>query len=438
MLYTALKQLFTVAIILLRVDRQDLAVSDAISKGGRSLFLLASRSCKVIASISNSSFETTEHQSCYGSCVTFLTSVIESYERIELPSNTNENVFVSKLCQEFQELDVIRSVINHASAMRLGAEGRSDLSEHSKTWNDDESSGFFVSMNFLTRLAATGYYDTLLLLASSNASQVLWMRNGQPLLHDVTRNDIVADGLIIDEPTRIPSHVRAKMHFIASFLRSLNSFNQRSDMLRNASAHFMSAAVEFIRIHRQPFLASLERCCASMPGKQTILSGQILDDADAVLSIAVELYSNNAMDVFQRENRDFCSSLRDLSLLLVANLSTFLGASAAAREIFRATDQLTVDDSVSWDQNASSGSIIHDQRLFAGGLQNAKHEAIRYSHYVSKFSRRTFPKSFGTEVSGGPSKESNSMSSLENVCRAVVTSDFAFIESKVRSQDAST
>jgi hypothetical protein len=140
-----------------------------------------------------------------------------------------------------------------------------------------------------------------------------------------------------------------------------------------SSDYFAEIAVDFINANKLIFNACLDSSAARP------LTLNILKEASNVLSLLSEACASESPSRIHPDlHRELSSALTGT----VACISTFLGASGAARELFRVLESL---DSTGDVWNAPSLTITSTQSthpLLAAGVPNARHEGIRYAHFA--------------------------------------------------------
>jgi hypothetical protein len=191
----------------------------------------------------------------------------------------------------------------------------------------------------------------------------------------------------------------------------------------------------FLNCQREVMFSCLQACL--VPTSDGTTAGGFtlrhLREAALILSIASELCSQDLVGAFQRECPVFYSAIVPCCSYLLARLGSFLGAAAASRGLFKLLPDFENAGELS-ENHFNSLSPAH-RLLACTGFPNAKHEALRLSTFVSrsvdavsvdeKAAQSEFSEPW-TQQRHSPSSDPRSLSSLENSCRAAVTSNFAF------------
>jgi hypothetical protein len=366
---------------------------------------LASNACAVLKIVSSASFGNPVFVRCYSSCVSFLTYVVEL-----VASKAKIKSSIAKLLQILKDHNVVQIVIKNAKKT-----AKPDL--------NSPPNQLFLSISLLNGLVKCGTQSALLLLNSCDASQILWIEGSGDIMQQEICSSETKHG---DGFSSLEQHLHVKLSFLTEWLESINSAIESSGGLGELAYSLAGHALNFVRTYRFQLLQSLTNVC----GKR--ITWEVLNDACAFLNILVELCRNNALAKLTQQSPEMSAGIHDALLSVVSTLGVFLGASSAARDIFRRTDHVGEQDVDGVYHLSSFGSHLSNQSFPKGGLQNIRHEAVRYSHFVSRISARVFPKSFSKDFSGETTPDSNSMTALENACRSIVCQDFEALESKVR------
>jgi len=163
-----------------------------------------------------------------------------------------------------------------------------------------------------------------------------------------------------------------------------------------------------------------------------------LREASLILSLVSELCSRSAREHFRRSYQSIHDEFSRASVPVVVSICSFLGAAGASRELFQALADIdaAADVGGNINQGAHFTPLSPVHQLFAGGVQNAKHEAIRYSHFASRYcsavtqddykALNTFSNT-SNHISGeGSLDDPRSASKFERNCRTSMTSAFAY------------
>eukprot|EP00980_Cylindrotheca_fusiformis_P027193 scaffold19324_cov152-Cylindrotheca_fusiformis.AAC.8 len=188
---------------------------------------------------------------------------------------------------------------------------------------------------------------------------------------------------------------------------------------------FFDMSVEFLQIHRDAVLSCLKYCGSK-------LTRNALLEATQILALTAELCKRDTRDVFIHEHGALCEELVDWSKFVIASISKFIGASGTARELFQGLEEYESSDSDPAENGnfASVPSKARHPLLSGRRLQDAKHEAYKFSHFAARCCERVTKLDYeaGSTV---PSQlrylslDRKNDEGLEQTCRLSVTSDFA-------------
>jgi hypothetical protein len=382
------------------------------------LLNLALTACKVIDIGTKQFVECKTFAGCHKACVSLLTSLLEASSNKTL-TDERDACFVARLSKEMQSHNIVRLLVqcaessNEIALASYEAVNTSDIDSHAI-----ETSSFFVTIDLFIKLASIGNAFSLKLLQSEEATRILF---SSP---DAVSSRFMPSGGIDSSNSRNVNVIRAKLKFITICLRAVNE--NPVNLNDELTSHFVNIATAFVQIHKVYFLSLLDSCGNAFKLDGVLLSLDLMKDTDSFMSLIVELSISNCRHAFQVECSEIINSIRVYSVSTIGSLCMFLGASSAAREIFRAIDRMSAETLVNVDVVPSDSFSLSEQRIFAGGVQNAKHEAIRYCHFVSEVSPRTIQQFLESE------NRTQTMASLENACRHFVTDGFGLIEIQVR------
>ena len=234
-----------------------------------------------------------------------------------------------------------------------------------------------------------------------------------------------------------PAHKvwRASMEFLGACLRSSR---RKSTVDTEMMKIFRKVAIDFLNENRHTVASCLKGCSSVEFGhaasKQHAFTLNLIREAKLILSIVSELCGKTAIDSFEHQCPELTKTLIGESAAVAVSLCTFLGASGSSRDIFHALDEADASDAMTVDQGPLLAALGPVYRLLAGGLQNAKHEAIRYSsHFVLNNTRavtredREAQQIFCDDrFKPSNNERPGTMSSLEQTCRSGVASNFSF------------
>jgi hypothetical protein len=433
---------------------------------------LATTACKVLRTIegwasssakSNGTRGTSEeerrkYRSCFCTCVSLLGSMITEDESD--PSMDGRRSYTLKLHAVFRDFDIVRSLVLHAGlastpdAWSTTVSGANAESNGRLSLDEEEAALVLSVFNLFTAIAVGGDPSMLSLLVEGNSSLLL-SRNAILSFWGQTHSNVTAFPLRGYVPEGVrgqgqsassntgaryaglddPAHLvwRAGLKFIAATLRSSS---RNTDVGDGTMARYCSLAFDFLMSNREPLLAALKQCSSVTFGsKSFVFTLNSLREATLIMSIVSELNSRAVVDTFKRACPDLYNALIGEAKALVASISSFLGASGASRELFRAMADFEGGDGMAGDQGYHFGALSPVYQVLSSGVPNAKHEAIRYSHFVSRCSaavtredhesQLTFPSRWKHKARSGSTSDPHSVTSLEHNCRSSVTSDFS-------------
>lgn len=217
------------------------------------------------------------------------------------------------------------------------------------------------------------------------------------------------------------------MRILSSVVRTCA---RSADPKFQASSHRLAELpIEFLRLHREPLLASLRSC-------EDKLTTNALKEVTVLLQLLASLLCRDRADTFERSYNEFDEFL-DSAKIIVSALSKYLGAIGNSQELFIAVHEHEKTEEV--DPASSSSFAFARERLLSQGLSNVKHEAIKFSHYASARSVKITQSDF--EASGVVphhlkpfSVEHGHENDLERNCRLAVTSKFSLRLTRITSE----
>lgn len=197
--------------------------------------------------------------------------------------------------------------------------------------------------------------------------------------------------------------------------------------------HFFNASVEFFEIHQVAIFSCLKSCCSK-------LTGNMLLEATQILALASELFKRDHRDAFLHANKSLFEGLVEWAKAVIVNMSKFLGASGTARELFMGLEAYESMDPALLEQGSGPNDSKARHPLLSGGrLQDAKHEAYKFSHFAAKCCERITKLDIETGATV-PSRlrhlslDRKNDEPLEQACRLSVTSNYAMRMERIASQ----
>lgn len=407
---------------------------------------LARTVCGMIKALSWSKLSPEMVLRCLSTGVSFLANIIEKTISVSDYSWQMGFSFSERFGNAFEEFDTMRSLVSHSTSMQQSS---ADTGRLSPT-NSDRYNVMLSILDLFTKIAATGDSHMLGLLFVNDAALALLSHYpdasldsfDDPSMRGYQENNFAVQSGATGR-TDDPAHRvwLASLEFLGACLRSAR--RNRNGFESESTRISVKATIDFIRENKNPALNCLEQCSSVEFGpyasKQCAFTINLVREAKLILAIVSELCEKGSATMFAQLCPDLSKTLIAKSESVAVSLSTFLGASGASRDIFRALDEADVSDSMAVDQGAHLAALGPVYRLLAGGLQNAKHEAIRYSsHFVLNCTRAMTSKdreaqkiALNDRWKPARHETPGSLSSLEQTCRAGVSNKFAFqIESE--------
>lgn len=421
-----MKHLFLTSTVLTNTDlRRDYTSQDfeLRSRVSNIYVDLVSTACKVIRDMDQVSLMRKDYKSCFIACVALLAAITET-----VGSDYN---YSSRMCTVFKESDLIRSLVILAGL-------------YGSMQEDDRHETELAVLGLFTMMAATGEPNMLLLLASNDTLLTLSSHHtvkfvsGVDPLRGSTTNNLVSTansypaGFVgYDDSSSMVW--RASMKLIVACLLS-SSRNARTE--EETARRFQKLAINFLQENKDSVLSCLKQSSSVGYGPKASYDHYLTLNGLCAAKLVLSIVSG-AVDAIQRECPSLFDALKGQSLALVVGLTTFLGSTSAAREIFSVLAEFeNAEDTMIVDQGPQFARLSPVYRLLAGGIQNATHEAIRYSNFVSASSiaitsaekdfQQSFPSRWKSVSQTQPPNGSMSMSSLEEKCRSGVTNKFSF------------
>jgi len=165
---------------------------------------------------------------------------------------------------------------------------------------------------------------------------------------------------------------------------------------------------DFIVSHNEMIKGSLQTVQSSAFTRINV------EEATVIIEVLAEICARPCSNrrIYQLTTEEYLP----IVTLLVAQISSFLGSSSASRELFKTVD----DTDESEDEEVEVGARLSP--FGKSRVHNARHEAIRYSHYASRSCTAVTEEDF--DMSSG-SDDRRSASALEKNGKASITSGFA-------------
>ncbi len=363
-----------------------------------SLISLAEIACQIVEMISRyhtSSGDHGSHLQCLTICISVLAALITQQESSNM-SWRRESEFSGQMFQLLREYNVIQNL-----AARINFAVTNDESSTNKKVTSPCDTTHLV-LALLSKIVSIGDADLLSLLVGSELTRLLPKRihfsihsvDCFPMRGYIANSKSLQKGPLRDE-TQLshnlrslergrddPRHKvwRASIEFVAAGLRSAIAQNCEEA----TRERYVILALDFLSANAETIRSCLKQCSSILFNQEhPVLTINILEEAGLILSLAGELCSNDTLETFQRKYGGLYNMFLGFCKTLLASLSSFISSSSTSRELFRCIDEVEDADTMALD------SISHISDLgilfftLAGGISNARHEAIRHSHFAS-------------------------------------------------------
>jgi hypothetical protein len=192
-------------------------------------------------------------------------------------------------------------------------------------------------------------------------------------------------------------------------------------------------AAHFLVVFDAQIFAIFQQCHAASKFGSThmFLTCNLLKELSCVLSIISSLCHRPFLSKFKHALPSVYSRVIVELKAMAASLCNILGAACASRNLFKALDDSLEDN----DDLAHFAVGTAKNILSNAGFSNARHEAIRFSHFVSSCSTaasmeelhsKSIMASHWLTNLNGSMPDVKSVASLERSCRAAVTNQFEY------------
>jgi hypothetical protein len=390
---------------------------------------MTSTACRAIIDLGDSCIQFEESQTCFCSFVNFVATVTEN--------TGNDEIYTSRICHEFEKFSLVQTLVSYTIFCR-------------KKYDVGESNNFNHEivqcvLRLLTSMAASCNSRILSLIASSQVALLVTSCKPETVFSTSEiflrgYSDVRKSHSSVLEGSDDPDHNVwvSCLRLFGVCLLAASKFVASADIECNYTArNIYKVSFDFVKDNKTSILDSFKRISdVDFGGKaerECFWTINCLQEAKSILFIVSELSKKEAINSFEQDSHVLFDLVDQISRVVVV-FSTFLGATSASREIFLALSEFDTED-MAVDQGVFFASLRPVFRLLAGGLQNAKHEAIRYSNFVSASFRaiskseaiahRNFPERWKVSEDH-PSPVSKSICSLERTCRENVTNMFSF------------
>lgn len=385
-----------------------------------SLLNLALTTCEAIKAAATWEERVPEAKDLLSICMSFLTALVER------ASSSHDRGFTGKLCRTMQESNAVSSLITQITALST----------------DKLDFGMLaLVLDLCTSIAASSNADMMRLLASTNI--VVLLSNVSSSLKPfesyiaIRGYKEVGGHVLGTKRTSDPLHGlwKQSLKLVNVVLRTAKEIIAPQD---EVSVHFYRLGCDFINGNRAVVLSCLQQCGSIDFGPEAserkAFSINLLRETSLMLGIVSEIFDDRSKEGL---SPDLQRLLESVVSDVVVSLSTILGASGSSREIFRVLANAESGTALGGTLSTQLELFSPAHRLLSAGVQNAKHEAIRYaSHFVLNCrhvlteqeiaARNTFTDHWSGEAQSAGASQSWSMSSLEQKCRSAVANHFSF------------
>eukprot|EP00977_Amphora_coffeiformis_P011032 scaffold2633_cov156-Amphora_coffeaeformis.AAC.12 len=217
----------------------------------------------------------------------------------------------------------------------------------------------------------------------------------------------------------------ASTTFVANALRSVACSKIFGDYSSN---EMRSVALDYLEKFGQHFLHCLHQVSGiSSDSEAADLTIRSVREASSILSLVAELCRRHNVDEFKRRFPVLFKAFELKALEVARGMCSFLGAAGSCRELFRALD----------DSDGTGLGLSPLADVLSLSLSNPRHEAIRYSHFVSRWSsavteteheyQKEFPGKWKPSNRRASVDDPLSEVTLERKCKLSIMNKFAFI-----------
>jgi len=212
--------------------------------------------------------------------------------------------------------------------------------------------------------------------------------------------------------------------FVANALRSIACSKIFGDYSSN---EMRSVALDYLEKFGQHFLDCLDQVSGiSSDSEAADLTIRSVREASSILSLVTELCRRHNIDEFKRRFPVLFKAFELRTLEVARGVCSFLGAAGSCRELFRALD----------DTDGTGLGLSPLADVLSLSLSNPRHEAIRYSHFISRWSsavtetehehQKDFPGKWKPSSRHTSMDDPLSEVTLERKCKLSIMNKFAF------------
>ena len=212
--------------------------------------------------------------------------------------------------------------------------------------------------------------------------------------------------------------------FVANALRSIACGKIFGDYSSN---EMRSVALDYLEKFGQDFLDCLQQVSGiSSDSEVADLTIRSVREASSILSLVAELCRRHNIDEFKRRFPTHFNVFVQKAVEVARAMCSFLGAAGSCRELFRAMD----------DSDGTGLGLSPLADVLSLSLSNPRHEAIRYSHFISRWSsavtgieheyQKDFPGKWKPPNRRTSVDDPLSEVTLERKCKLSIMNNFAF------------
>jgi hypothetical protein len=362
------------------------------------------------------------------------------------------------ISETLKEHDVLKQLIGHglaASTTAATSISSPDVGPHSQQYwkrgpTKEEKSNLIVVqsiLNLLYSIAGANNPEMLSILLGTQLSQLIarnplykyakymWTQFGDSTMPP--RGYIVSDeraGLAMQNGpmAAVSFHIGKNDPIHAIWLTSMKilqaSLRSSTNCLNIQGTEsigklFFGMSAEFLEINREALISCLKYCGSK-------LTRNALLESTHILALVAELCKRDTRDVFVHRYGRVCEELVDWSKFGVVSISKFLGAAGTARELFGGLEESeSLDSDFDFGNASALPAKSRHPLLSKGRLQDAKHEAYKFSDFAARCCQRVTKLDFEAATTVPAhlqhlSLDRNNDELLERNCRLSVTSDF--------------
>ena len=397
---------------------------------------IVSTTCEVIRVVDrlatteiSSSRVSKTYRDCLSSCVYILTNLMAKIH-CDAGSKMQESryAYCTLLINALRDFSTVSSLVRQVCGLEVQ--------------DGEDYRSIATIVNFFGSIAACGDPNAVTLLVDNDLTALLSRcsvyfresaKNASCGYVQIPRSEMGLSSATVGTDDPVHGLWNGCMRLLSSALRAYSNVPVQQQAIES---RLVSCAIDMLRSNKEYIQSCLNQCTATCPSSGTFtFTSNALQEAASTFSVASALCSRKYRETFQKQCPILFENLMKYAKSLMVNISCFVGASAASRELFRAVEEFERTDSIAAEEQ-DYGNMSPALRLVSSsGVRNANHDAIRFSHFVSRASSAVTEKETRARSEfSEPWKQSrnsvetdpHSLSSLERNCRSSVSSAFAF------------